>query len=202
MTMDTADPVSADVLRGDVERVVVPREQIARRVDEIAREITDCYDGEDLTVVAVLPGSLIFLADLMRRLPLRLHVDVVSICSYPGGATVSRGPRFDLPVASDLAGRQVLIVDDILDSARTLGALRTEIRAVGPASLRACVLLQKDRPDLGDRAAAEFVGFHLPDEFIVGYGLDFDGLYRNLPDLCVLKPHVLAAGRTTPGVGE
>ncbi len=172
----------------NIARVVVTREEIDRRVRELGQAIA-AAPTEELTIIAVLTGALIFLADLIRRIPLPLRIEVVSIRSYPGTATRSQGPQLlsDLPL--DLAGRDVLLLDDILDSGRTLDRLRGEIEALRPRSLRTCVLLRKDRPDLPDRTEADFVGFDVPDEFLVGYGLDYDNCYRNLPEICVLREH-------------
>lgn len=182
---------------GEIARIVVDRRRIARRVSELAEEIVETRPGAELTVVGVLTGALVFLADLVRRIPCPLRVRTVTVQSYPGEAIRSRGATVGLDLPSDLADRHVLLVDDILDSGDTLKALRSGVRAQGPASLRACVLLRKDRPLLPDRTDAEFVGFDVPDEFLVGYGLDFDGLYRNLPDVCVLSRHT-PAGETRP----
>jgi hypoxanthine phosphoribosyltransferase len=164
-------------------RVVVARDDIARRVGELADEIANCYDGKELTILAVLTGALIFLADLIRRMPVMMRVDLVSVSSYPGAATASHGPQVTTGWTVDLAGRHVLIVDDVLDSGRTLGMLRAAVAEAGAADVRTCVLLRKERSDLPDRLQAEFVGFDVPDEFLVGYGLDHDSLYRNLPDV-------------------
>jgi hypoxanthine phosphoribosyltransferase len=167
--------------------VIVPRDRIARRVEELARRIADSYPAGELTILGVMTGSLVFLADLIRCLPLRLRLSMVSVRSYPGTATRSKGPQFTMPLPSDLTGRHVLIVDDILDSGQTLGTLRDAVAARNPASLRTCVLLRKVRPGRDETALADFVGFDVADEFVVGYGLDYDDLYRNLPDICVLK---------------
>ena len=183
---DLAEPIG---------RIVVSRDRIARRVRHLGRRIAECYaSSEELTILAVLTGSLVFLADLIRQLPLNMRVDLVSVSSYSGEATRSRGPRFDAPIPGDLAGKDVLIVDDILDSGRTLTALTDAVAAAGPASLRICVLLAKRRADLSDRPRADFVGFEIDDEFVVGYGLDFDHRFRNLPDVCVLKRRVSGGG--------
>ncbi len=175
--------------------VVIPREQIAARVGELAVGISAAYAAEDLTLVGVLTGAFVFLADLLRALVIPVHLDVVSVCSYPGGATESRRPRLRLPPAGDLAGRHVLLVDDILDSGRTLAFLVGLLSVQEPASLRTCVLLRKYRPDLPARIAVDMVGFDVSDEFIVGYGLDHDDLHRNLPDLCVMD----GSGRVEEG---
>jgi len=175
----TADPNAAL-------RVIIPRDRIASRVSELADEITACYGQGELTMVGVMTGVFVFLADLMRHLTMPIRLDVVSVCSYPGDATESHGPQLALPATADLAGRDVLIVDDILDSGRTMSFLLDTFRAVRPASLRTCVLLRKDLGPSVDRPEADFAGFDVPNEFVVGYGLDYDDLYRGLPDLCVM----------------
>ena len=187
--MDASERPSPQGLWRDVARVLVPRERIALRLDELAAEISARYDGREITLLAVLTGSLVFLADLIRRLPMPLRVDVISVRSYPDRATRSRGPCILGAPEIDVRGRDVLIVDDILDSGRTLRALRRHVEALGPASVRIAVLLRKRRPRRRAAAGADFVGFDVPDRFVVGYGLDFDNLYRNLPDICVLRPH-------------
>ena len=173
--------------------MVVSRSRIARRLKQLAGEIAACYGEGELTILAVLTGSLIFLADLIRLLPLRMRLNVVSVESYPGCAAESQSVQLAGPVPESLAGKDVLILDDILDSARTLRVLTEAVAEVGPASLRTCVLLRKCRPDLPDRLRPDFVGFDIGREFVVGYGLDFDNLYRNLPDICVLQQHAEAA---------
>lgn len=193
------DPASSQAIAADIARVVVSRKRIAVRVRELAGRIAECYGQAELTILAVLTGSLIFLSDLIRQLPLKMRLDVVSVCSYPGQATRSQGPRIALPPGASLSGRHVLIVDDILDSGSTLRALQQAVALMDPASLRTCVLMQKVRPDVEDRPAADFVGFEVADEFLVGYGLDFDHLYRNLPDLCVLKPACYRRGAGATG---
>jgi len=165
--------------------VLISRQQIAERVDALAGQIDGCYGGADVVILAVLTGSIVFLSDLIRRLGGPLEIAVTAVRSYPGDATRSQGPETILPTETDLAGRHVLILDDILDSGRTLDLLKQTVERQRPASCRACVLLRKDRPDVADRPDADFVGFDVPDQFVIGYGLDHDGLYRNLPDVCV-----------------
>lgn len=153
-----------------------------------------------MTVLAVLSGSMIFAADLVRCLRLPVRIEAVSVCSYPDGATESCGPRIELSPRAGLAGRDVLIVDDILDSGRTLRALSRAVKATGPASIKTCVLLRKVRPGINDTVQPDFVGFEVADEFVVGYGMDFNNLYRNLPDICVLARHAQSRGaHTEPG---
>lgn len=170
-------------------RVVVSADQIARRNRELGERIAGLYAGRELTIMAVLTGAMIFLADLIRQIPLQMRLDVVSISSYPGTATRSQGVRWQLPLSADLSGRHVLIVDDIVETGRTLEAMTDEIGQMAPASLRTCVLLRKQRPDLTRRHEPDLVGFDVPDEFVVGYGLDYDNLYRNVPEICVLRQH-------------
>ena len=191
-------PASETDLQRGIDRVLVPRERIAARVRELARQLADEYEGAELTIIAVLTGSLIFLADLVRSMPLMMRLDVVSVSSYPGASVRSQGPQLRLAPAVDLAGRDVLIVDDILDSGQTLRLLVEAIERQNPASLRTCVLLRKLRPDITDRVEADWAGFDVPDEFVIGYGLDHDHLYRNLPDICVLKDAPQPSGEEGP----
>ena len=169
-------------------RVIIPRDRIASRIVELAEGLTACYGQGELTIVGVMTGVFVFLADLMRNLAMPIRLDVVSVCSYPGESTKSCGPQLILPPAGDLTGKDVLVVDDILDSGRTMTFLLDLISAAKPASLRTCVLLRKDLGESVERPDADFIGFDVPDVFVVGYGLDYDDLYRGLPDICVLDP--------------
>ena len=192
---------SGPAMHLDVAYTLVSQEAISRRVAELAREIAVCYQRREITILAVLTGSLVFLADLMRHLSMPLQVGVVSVSSYRSGATRPLDVRFTIPLTDDLTGRDVLVLDDILDSGQTLTALCALLDGQAAASVRTCVLLRKDRPDLPQRMSVDFVGFDMPDEFVVGYGLDYDNRYRNLPDICVLKCHAARpAGR--PGEGR
>ena len=192
--MGSGHAVSVESVRPDIARVVVSRQDIARRVTELGDEISSRYADCELTVLAVLTGSLVFVADLIRGLGLPLRLDVVSIRSYPGQATRSCGSQFRLAPEMNLRGRHVLVVDDIFDSGGTLEMLLATLEATGPASLASCVLVRKARPDLPGRMAVDFAGFDVGDEFVVGYGMDHDDLYRNLPDICVLTPHAAQDG--------
>lgn len=189
--MDLPLPRYGPDIDGLVDHVLVSRYQLADRIGQLGREIAACYAGSEVTIVAVMTGSLIFLADLVRQMPLVARLDLTTVSSYPGDATTSQGPKFLLPISADLSGRHVLIVDDILDSGRTMELLIGTVNAQRPASVRSCVLLRKRRDDLSDRIDADFVGFDIENEFAVGYGLDFNHLYRNLPDVCVLSQHAI-----------
>jgi len=205
---------------GDIERILIDRQRIAQRIREMGAEIRRDYEAllrddaledagtvpfpasgprlervGDIVLVPVLTGSIIFVADLMRELPNKVRISVMGARSYPGKATVSAGNvtltgDFVGGLPDDLSGRHVLIVDDILDSGRTIRAIRAEIARRHPRSVRACVLLRKTVP-AALQTPCEYVGFDIPDEFVVGYGLDYDDYYRNLPDIGTLKREVL-----------
>lgn len=176
----------------EIDRVLLTRHQIASRVRDMGTRIAHdlsallAPDDQHLTIIPIMTGSMVFVADLIREIPLKLRIEVLGVSSYPGKSIESKGAsmRGDLP--KDLAGRHVLLVDDILDSGQTLDLVTRLLQERQPASLRTCVFLRKPgkaRPDL----VADYVGFEIPDEFVVGYGLDFDGFYRNLPDIAILK---------------
>ena len=177
----------------ELERVLVDRDRIAARVAELATEVErelaaiESRRGEPLELVflPVMTGAMIFVADLIRCLPRRMRIHPITASSYPGKATRSVGEVTVSGVPGDLSNRDVLLVDDILDSGRTLSVLQAAIRAQSPRSLRTCVLLRKDVARAAE-ADCDFVGFEIPDAFVVGYGLDHDGLHRNLPDIGVL----------------
>ncbi len=148
-----------------------------------------------LTIVPILTGSIVFLADLIRYLPLYMRIRLLSISSYPGRATTSRGAmvREELStLPASLAGSHVLLIDDILDSGHTLTLARDLLAQRHPASLRTCVLLRKRRPE-AMACPVDYVCFDIPDAFVVGYGLDFNDYYRNLPDIVTLRPEVTDA---------
>jgi len=179
-------------VEADIERVLVTADAIADRVGELAEELgrglaeAGAAD-EGIVLMPVMTGSMLFVSDLVRRLPHKLRLELALVSSYPGTAKESRGATLTMPLPTELAGRHVVLVDDILDSGGTIRFLRQELAKQSPASLRSIVLLRKPRPDAAD-VACEHVGFEIPDEFVVGYGLDFDGLYRNLPYIGTLRP--------------
>ena len=178
-----------NTMEADIERTLISREQISRRLDELAREIAAAYplNGEGLVVVPILAGALIFVSDLIRRLPMRAQISLLLASSYTGTSGVE--PRILFAPGAQLHGRDVLIVDDILDSGRTLVAVKAHLAPHQPASLRSCVLLRKPGKAPAD-AQADFVGFDIEDVFVVGYGLDFNSYYRNWPDIAVLRPEL------------
>jgi hypoxanthine phosphoribosyltransferase len=175
------------LMQRDLQRVLFRAEEIAARLDQLAVQITEDYRGKELTVLAILNGSLIFMSDLLRRIPLPLQLDCLRVKSY-FGATVSSGRvEFDHGVLPQMEGRHVLLLDDILDSGNTLSAIIETIRLeAAPLSLKSCVLLRKIRKR-SLPIEADYVGFDIEDEFVVGYGLDYEERYRNLPLIGVLK---------------
>ena len=173
----------------DIDRILFHEQTILSRLDEMAREITDAYRGRELTVVAVLNGSLIFAADLLRRIPLPLRLDCLRVASYHGGTESTGTVTFHQLNLPDVRGRHVLVLDDILDSGRTLHAICARLHGESPASVRVCVLLRKAKPR-AEELDADFVGFEIGDEFVIGYGLDFAEQYRNLPFVGVLRREV------------
>lgn len=162
---------------------------ILQRLDRLAQEITADYRGKELTVLAILHGSMIFAADLLRRIPLPLRIESLSVASYHGGAETSGVVTFNNLEIPRLAGQHVLLLDDILDTGGTLYAIRRKLEdgASPPASLHSCVLLRKRKQRARD-VDADYVGFDIDNEFVVGYGLDYRGHYRNLPYIALLDP--------------
>ncbi|HMH04065.1 MAG TPA: hypoxanthine phosphoribosyltransferase [Candidatus Udaeobacter sp.] len=180
-------------MRGDLERVLFDEPAIHRRLDDIAAQVSSDYRDRELTVIAVLHGSLMFVADLLRRIPLPLKLDCVSVASYHGKAQSSSEVVFKEVTVPDVVGRNVLILDDILDSGHTLAAIRERLDTAKPRSIRVCVLLSKKKQRARE-VNADYVGFEIEDEFVVGYGLDFRERYRNLPYIGVLRKELLKNG--------
>jgi hypoxanthine phosphoribosyltransferase len=195
--------------RSEVERVLITEEQIARRVKLMARAIQHEFAGRELVVVSLLNGTVMFLADLIRNLSLPLRLDFIGVSSY-GAGTESGELVFTKALRLSVKGRDVLLVDDILDTGRTLTKVREVLRALRPRRIKTCVLLNKAARRV-EKIEADFVGFEIPDFFVIGYGLDFAERYRNLPFVGVLHPRVyrpLPEGaaplpaRKTPATGK
>jgi hypoxanthine phosphoribosyltransferase len=166
--------------------VLITADRIQDRVDELARQIMRDYQGRKLTLVGVLTGSLLFLADLMRRLDLPLRIALIQASSYRGAVTRPGALHVQSDLLPDLRGRHILILDDILDTGHTLAHLVRHLKALEPASLKVAVLLRKqDRQE--EAIEPDYCGFEIPDAFVVGYGLDYNDEYRNLPYIGVLK---------------
>jgi len=174
--------------RGEIARVLITQDQLAQRVRRLTREVQRDYTGRDLVIVSLLSGTVMFLADLIRQLNLPLRLDFMGVSSY-GGGTESRELVFTKELRLDVRGRDVLLVDDILDTGRTLTAVLQKLRALKPRRIRTCVLLDKPERRV-EPVRADYVGFTIPNEFVVGYGLDYAERYRNLPFIGVLKPEL------------
>jgi hypoxanthine phosphoribosyltransferase len=181
------------------DRVLIDRARISARVramgGELSRDLSAALAAEGfdpgehpdrVVLMPVMTGAIVFAADLIREMPLRLSIRIVTVSSYPGEATKSQGVTMKSRLPEDLAGRHVVIIDDILDSGRTLAALSAAVITQGAASVRSCVLLKKLVPREVEVPSCRF-GFEIPDEFVVGYGLDYNGFYRNLPDIVTMK---------------
>jgi len=179
-------------LEDNVERILITEAELNERVRQLAQQIdADYEDYDDLLLICVLKGGYVFLSDLSRALRRPHELDFMGTSSY-GASTVSSGAvQIIMDLKQPIAGRHVLVVEDIIDSGRTLDYMRRTLLARGPASLRICTLLNKPARREID-VTVDYVGFDIPDEFVVGYGLDFDELYRNLPFVAVLKPAVFA----------
>ena len=183
----------------DFDRVLIPQARIAQRVRELAAEIVADHTpprmagDAEVSIVPILTGAMIFAADLIRHMPIPMKIGLMTVSSYPGSAVRSQGATVLAQQLKHVAGRHVLLVDDILDSGETLKTVVPLLKEVGAATVKTAVLLRKDRP--AARAVhADYVGFDIPDEFVVGYGLDYDDYYRNVPDIVTLKAEVIGRG--------
>jgi len=177
--------------RGEVDRILIREEQIGKRVRALAAQIEKDYRGRDLVMVALLNGTVMFLADLIRHLRLPLRLDFIGVSSY-GTGTTSGELVFTKELRLDVKGRDVLLVDDILDTGRTLRRVSATVKALKPRSMKVCVFLNKKERRI-ENVAADYIGFDIPDYFVVGYGLDFAERYRNLPFVGVLREEIHAA---------
>src|SRR2546421_4351146 len=181
-------------MQTDLERILFHETTILSRLDQIAAQISKDYRDRELTVIAVLNGSLVFMADLMRRIPLPLRLDCLSVASYHGKAQTSGEVIFKQIALPDVQDRHVLILDDILDSGHTLAAIREKLETAQPRSIRVCVLLSKKK-QRARAVDADYLGFEIEDEFVVGYGLDYDERYRNLPCIGVLRKELISSDK-------
>ncbi len=176
----------------DIAYVLIDEAELKRRIEELGETIRTDYAGaDDLFLICVLKGAYIFLADLSRALARPHQVDFMGVSSYGGGTKSSGAVQIIMDLKEDIGGRHVLIIEDIIDSGRTLAYMQRNLAARRPASLRICTLLNKpSRREV--EVPVDYIGFDIPDEFVVGYGLDYDQLYRNLPYIAVLKPQIFS----------
>lgn len=171
-------------------RTLLSREEVHEGVSRLSQEIVDAYGSEPLTIVGVLTGSVVLLADMIRQLTMPLRIGVVQASSYRG--TMRRGPLvINSDLMPDIADHDVLVIDDIFDTGHTLEELLVLIKQLGPTSVRSAVLLRKTGQQEVD-LQPDFVGFDIPNEFVVGYGLDYQDQYRNLPYIACLEPEDLS----------
>jgi hypoxanthine phosphoribosyltransferase len=172
---------------GIIEQILIDEARLQERVVELGRTLSADYEGKDLVLVCVLKGGVTFLTDLMRQISIPHEIDFMAISSYGVGQRESSGAvRLIMDLKINIAGRDVLIVEDIVDSGRTMDYLLRLFWARKPASLRVCTLLNKPSRRVVD-VPLDYIGFDIPDKFVLGYGLDFDEKYRNLPYVGVLK---------------
>jgi hypoxanthine phosphoribosyltransferase len=174
--------------RKDVEKILITDEQLAKRIKILARQIEKDFRGRELVVVALLNGTVMFLADLIRHLNLPLRLDCIGVSSY-GLGTESGELVFTKELRLDVRGRDVLLVDDILDTGKTLSRVLPKLQALKPRRIKTCILLDKPSRRVA-KVHADYIGFEIPDLFVIGYGLDFAERYRNLPFVGVLHPHI------------
>lgn len=173
-------------MENDIERVLIDERVIGKRLDSMAKEIRQDFPGEVILVIVLLKGALVFAADLLRRLPRMLEIECLNVASYHGGTESCGVVSFLDHRLPDVRGRRVLLLDDILDTGRTLRAVVDRLHEDGAAEVKTGVLLAKDKARAAE-VRADYVGFVIEDEFVVGYGLDYRGRYRNLPYVGVLS---------------
>ena len=177
------------MLEDDVAEILITEEELQARVAELGKAISNDYRGKDLLLVCILRGAVVFLSDLMRHITIPHEIDFMAVSSY-GAATETSGiVRILKDLETSIEGRDVLIVEDIVDTGLTLDYIISNLKTRRPASLRTCVLLNKSERRLVD-VPLDYVGFDIPNKFVVGYGLDYGEKYRNLPFIGVLKPEL------------
>lgn len=173
----------------DIERVLISEEELQKRIGELGQQLAKDYDGKDPIFVGVLKGVVNFFTDMVRATPIRCQYEFMAVSSYGGGTSTSGNVKLLKDVSCNIKGRHVVILEDILDSGLTLKFVTEHLRAMEPASLKICTLLDKPERRKVD-IFADYVGFTIPNEFVVGFGLDYQEFYRNLPFVGVLKPEV------------
>jgi hypoxanthine phosphoribosyltransferase len=175
------------MIDNDVLKVLITEEELRKRVYELGDQLTKDYSGKDVVVISVLKGSIMFMADLLRAFNNHVEIDFMVVSSYGAGVVSTGAVKMIKDVFLSIEGKDVLIVEDILDTGRTLHYIKEYLQGRKPNSIRICTLLDKPERREAD-ISADYVGFTVPDEFVIGYGLDFNEKYRNLPYIGVLKP--------------
>lgn len=177
------------MIHPDIQEVFLTEEQIKTRVRELAQQITADYQGQSVVLVAILRGSFVFMADLCREINLPCTIEFMSVSSYGSGTTSTGQVQITKDLSADIEGKHIIVIEDILDSGNTLSYLLNVLKQRSPKSIRLCTLLDKEERRVKP-VQVHYSGFKIPDAFVVGYGLDFDEYYRNLPYIGVLKPHI------------
>lgn len=186
-------------MNNDIEQVLFSQQQVEQRLDELASELTSKYQDQFPVIVSVMTGAAVFTVDMIKRLNFKLNLDYVDVSSYADG-TQSGKVRLIKDLSTDIKGRPVIIMEDIIDTGHTLKFLVELLKDRGAKSIEICALL--DKPARREaKIEADYVGFKVPNEFIVGYGLDYSGIYRNLPYVGILKRAVYENSAIQPGIG-
>lgn len=180
-------------LHPDIERILFSEDQLRQRVIEMGQQITQDYAGKQLVVISVLRGAAIFMADLVRAIDLPVEMDYMAISSYGSGAVSSGIVRVLKDITSDIQGKHVIIAEDVVDSGLTLKYTIKSLASHNPADIQVAALVHKDRPD-APKVDCKYIGFEAPNEFIVGYGMDYAERYRNLPYIGILKREIYDEG--------
>lgn len=177
-------------MHNDILEVIVSEEELQSKIKELGKQITEDYKDKNLLLVSVLKGSVVFMADLMRAIDLKCRIDFMSVSSYGSGTKTSGTVKIIKDLDIDIRGYDLLIVEDILDSGMTLSYIKKILMDREPKSIKICTLLDKPERRQVEDIKADYKGFIIPDEFVVGYGLDYDEMYRNVAYIGALKPEV------------
>ena len=174
---------------GVIERVLITKEELDKQVEELGKRISKDYEGKELVIIGVLKGGFIFLSDLARKITIPVDLDFMSVSSYGDSSKSSGVVKIIKDLDTNIDGKHVLIVEDIIDTGLTLNHLVELLKTRGPLSVKICAALDKPSRRLAD-VKVEYKGIEIPDEFVIGYGLDYAGKYRNIPEVCVLKKDI------------
>jgi len=172
-----------------IERVLISKEELERKVEELGKQISKDYEGKELILIGVLKGGFIFLSDLARKITVPVELDFMSVSSYGDSSKSSGVVRIIKDVDTNISGKHVLIVEDIIDTGLTLNHLVELLKTRGPLSVKICAALDKPSRRKAE-LKVDYKGIEIPDEFVIGYGLDYAGKYRNIPEVCILKRDV------------
>lgn len=183
------------MLEQDIERVVISREEIKAACEKLGKQLTEDYQGKDVLVVGILRGAALFMMDIIREIDCHLEMDFMDVSSYHGGTSSSGEVKIIKDLDSRVEGRHILIVEDIIDTGRTLRYIIDLLKYRKAASVKVCALTDKPEGRVVKDVKADYVGIEVPNEFLVGYGLDYEQKYRNLPYIGVLKPEIYTKGK-------